>query len=100
MRMTMRAIDLRHARTRAGFAADRAQTDRLAPAVVVNIDGDDQIRAAGRCPGVCVEQDRPGRTETAPQSFRYDAAAGGGCTNGTIYGSIATLNTHKYGAAQ
>jgi hypothetical protein len=28
--------------------------------------------------GVCVERDRPGRAETAPQSFRYDAAGGGG----------------------
>ena len=31
-----------------------------------------------RTEGVCVERDRPGRAETAPQSFRYDAAGGGG----------------------
>ena len=28
-----------------------------------------------------------------------DVAAGGGCTNGIIYGSVATLNTRKRGAA-
>ena len=49
--------------------------------------------------GVCVERDRPGRAETAPQSFRYDAAGGGGGTNGIIYGSLATLNTRKCCAA-
>ena len=38
--------------------------------------------------GMCVVRERPGRAETAPQSFSYDAAVGGGCTNGIMYGSV------------
>jgi hypothetical protein len=48
--------------------------------------------------GVCVERDRPGRAETAPQSFRYDAVGGGVHQWNNLWFRWC-LKTHKYGAA-
>ena len=35
----------------------------------------------------------------ACKALAYDAAAGGGGTNGIVYGSVGALNTHKCGTA-